>query len=60
MFEWLHNKSELELLKEKYCRLMKKAYLLALKDKERSDKINNQAKNILHRIHELESSSVEV
>ena len=60
MFEWLNNKSELELLKEKYCKLMKRAYLLALKDKEGSDKINNQAKSILIRIHELESTSVEV
>lgn len=60
MFEWLHNKSELQLLKERYCKLMKKAYQLALKDKGRSDKINMQAKLILLRIQELEDSSVEV
>lgn len=41
-----HDKSKREKLKERYCRLMRKAYEIAPKNKAKSDKLNQEAQKI--------------
>ncbi|RZT00200.1 hypothetical protein EV197_1436 [Aquimarina brevivitae] len=55
MFDWIQNKTELQLLKEKYCKLMKKSYQLALSDKKKSDALNLEAKQLLSKIKDYEA-----
>ncbi|MCK8521949.1 Lacal_2735 family protein [Aquimarina sp. D1M17] len=57
MFYWLKNKSELQKLRDNYCKLMKKAYLTAIKDKEKSDALHQQAHEILKEIKRIENLS---
>ena len=55
MIDWLKKRSELEQLKSRYTNLMKKSYDLALHDKEASDRINQEAKEVYRLIKDLES-----
>ena len=55
MFTWLKNKNRLQRLRSKYCRLMKNSYLIALKDKDKSDQINTEACALLIEIKRLET-----
>lgn len=52
----LRPKSNLELLKETYSRLMSKSFKVALTDIDRSDEINKQAKDVLDKINRIEAS----
>ncbi|MBW1298238.1 Lacal_2735 family protein [Aquimarina litoralis] len=53
MFYWSKEKSDLEKLQKRYCRLMKSSYTIALKDKEKSDSINEEASRVLIEIKKL-------
>lgn len=55
MFTWFKNKNRLQRLRNKYCRLMKSSFLIALKDKSKSDQINTEACAILKEIRQLET-----
>ena len=57
MLDWLKQRSEIEALKIKYCNLMKKSYQLALRDKEASDRIHDEAEKLYQKIKELQSNS---
>ncbi|WP_378177257.1 Lacal_2735 family protein [Aquimarina sp. SS2-1] len=57
MFYWAKEKTNLEKLKKKYCRLMKTAYNLAIKDKEKSDRLHEEASKILQEIKKIEQQS---
>lgn len=54
MIEWLRNKTKLQKLQYKYCKLMKSAYTLAPKDKKKSDLIHEEANKIMKEIQELQ------
>lgn len=54
MFNWFKDKTELQKLKDKYSKLMKISYRLAVKDKEKSDKVHQEADKLLLRIKKLE------
>ncbi|SEL78800.1 hypothetical protein SAMN04487910_3254 [Aquimarina amphilecti] len=57
MFYWPRDKSNLEKLQKRYCRLMKTAYNLAIKNKEKSDLIHDEANKILIEIKKLKHQS---
>lgn len=57
MFTWLKNKTELQKLQYSYCKLMKSAYKLALKDKDKSDQLHQEADKILTQIKRIEGQS---
>ncbi|WP_103070825.1 Lacal_2735 family protein [Aquimarina sediminis] len=57
MFGWLKHKTELEKLQYNYCKLMKSAYKLALKDKSKSDQLHKEANEILIQIKRIEGQS---
>ncbi|WP_344929105.1 Lacal_2735 family protein [Aquimarina addita] len=54
MFSWLKEETELQKLQKRYCRLMKNAYNLAIKDKNKSDQLHDEASRIMSRINKLE------
>lgn len=54
MFYWSKDKSDLEKLQKRYCRLMKSSYIIALKDKEKSDHLNEEANKLLIEIKKLD------
>jgi hypothetical protein len=54
MLSWLKKKTEIEKLKERYRKLMKKSYTTALTDKQKSDKIHDEARYIFNRIKDRE------
>ncbi|WP_299257344.1 Lacal_2735 family protein [uncultured Aquimarina sp.] len=54
MFYWPKNKTDLQKLQKRYCRLMKNAYNLAIKDKEKSDLMHEEANKILTEIKQME------
>ena len=56
MFDWWRNKSELQKLQDRYCKLMKKAYKIAIKDKDKSDLLHKQAHNIMEKIKRIENN----
>ncbi len=58
MFAWLRNKTELQKLQYKYCRMIKNAYKLALTDKKRSDQLHEKASELLSQIKKMESQSI--
>ena len=55
MLNWLRKKTEVERLKERYRKLMKKAFRTALNDQVESEKIHKEAKVIYDRIKEYDS-----
>ncbi len=54
MLEIFQKKSRLEVLKERYCYLMKKSYKTALTDLEKCEKFQNEATKIYSEINYLE------
>ncbi|MBW2961009.1 Lacal_2735 family protein [Mesonia aestuariivivens] len=54
MFNWNQNKDRIQRLKEKYTRLMKRAYEIAPRNKKKSDYLNSEAKQILQELRILE------
>ncbi len=56
MFSWIKRKSKLQKLQHDYCRLMKNAYKLALKDKNKSDVLHQEAEKILLEIRKIENN----
>lgn len=54
MFRLFEPRSTLERLQEKYTFLMRRAYELALIDKQRSDMLNDKACSILREIRRME------
>lgn len=54
MIDWIKTKTKIERLKEKYCQLMKRAYLIAPRSKSKSDALNKKAKNVLIELRKLE------
>ncbi|MBQ4820400.1 Lacal_2735 family protein [Aquimarina sp. MMG016] len=55
MLGWLKHKTQLQKLEDKYCKLMKNSYQVALKDKDKSDAIHKKANQILHQIKKLQN-----
>jgi hypothetical protein len=55
MLNWLKKKTEIEKLKLRYQKLMKKSYKAALTDTQKSDRFHEEARYIFNRIkdHEL-------
>ena len=54
MFDWIKNKDRKEQLKTKYCALMRKAYKIAPRNKEKSDKLNSKARQLLKELRNLD------
>ncbi|WP_299437945.1 Lacal_2735 family protein [uncultured Aquimarina sp.] len=54
MFNWSKDKTDLKKLQKQYCRLMKSAYNLAIKNKEKSDRLHDEANQILAEIKKIE------
>lgn len=59
MFKLFENKSIEERLAEKYTQLMHRAYEIALRDKEKSDRLNAKAKKILRELRRMKSPLIE-
>ncbi|WP_405205569.1 Lacal_2735 family protein [Aquimarina sp. LLG6339-5] len=57
MFYWTKDKSNLDKLQKRYCRLMKNAYNLAIKNKEKSDLLHKEASKLLIEIKKLQHQS---
>ncbi|PVW14522.1 Lacal_2735 family protein [Marixanthomonas spongiae] len=53
MTNWFKRETKLEKLKRRYKNLMRKSYEIALKDKEKSDEIHQQAERVLEQIQSL-------
>ncbi|WP_299213710.1 Lacal_2735 family protein [uncultured Aquimarina sp.] len=51
---WSKDKTDLQKLQKRYCRLIKNAYNLAIKDKEKSDLLHEEANKILTEIKKME------
>lgn len=60
MFRIFENQTKEERLCSKYCRLMERAYKIALIDKEKSDRLNSRAKKILEELKRMNCRLVEV
>jgi len=43
MNNWFKHKEKIQILQDRYIRLMRKSYELALRDKEKSDKAHEEA-----------------
>ncbi|MBQ0737985.1 Lacal_2735 family protein [Mesonia mobilis] len=54
MFSWKKNNDRIQKLREKYSRLMRKAYEIAPKNKQKSDYLNREARQILQELRKLE------
>lgn len=54
MLDWTKRKTKIERLKEKYCELMKRAYLIAPRSKSKSDALNKKAKRVLIELKTLD------
>jgi len=57
MFRWPKKKMNLQKLQKQYSRLMKNSYLLAVKDKEKSDRLHEKACKIMIEIKKLQHVS---
>ncbi len=55
MFSIFRKKSKLELLEEKYKKLLKEAFILSTTNRKKSDEKNLEADMILRKIKSLES-----
>ncbi len=54
---WFKSKSRLQKLQDNYCKLMKSAYKIAVKNKDKSDLLHKEANQILMEIKKLENQS---
>ncbi len=54
MLKWIREKTELQKLQLQYCKLMKRSYQTAIKDKQKSDFLHDQAHKILLEIQKIE------
>ncbi|MUP44238.1 Lacal_2735 family protein [Gramella sp. BOM4] len=59
MFRISENKTKEERLCEKYCRLMERSYKIALTDKDKSDQLNQRARNILEELKKMDSQRID-
>lgn len=59
MFKLFETKSIEERMCEKYTRLMHRAYEIAVRDKEKSDRLNAKAKKILRELRRMRSPLIE-
>ncbi|PKO99392.1 MAG: hypothetical protein CVU03_01875 [Bacteroidetes bacterium HGW-Bacteroidetes-2] len=50
---WFRHKEKIEILQERFIYLMRKSYELALRDKEKSDKTNEEACSIKKELNKL-------
>ncbi len=57
MLDWLKKKTEIEKLKLRYQRLMKKSYKAALTDNQKCEKFHQEARYIYNRIRDHESGN---
>ncbi len=55
MFSFFKKKSKIEVLQEKYQKLLKEAFLLSTTNRKKSDEKNFEANIILEKIKSLES-----
>lgn len=53
MFNFFRKKSRLEILKERYTRLMRRSYEIALRDRKKSERVHSQADKIYKEIQHL-------
>lgn len=51
---WFTSKDKKERLKERYCKLMRRAYKIAPKDKAKSDYLNREALKIREQLQQLD------
>lgn len=56
MFVRIGKKNELARLRHTYTKLMKQAYKIAIKDRDKSNEIHEKACEILQRIKEIETN----
>ncbi|MBT8261890.1 MAG: Lacal_2735 family protein [Bacteroidia bacterium] len=56
MLNWLKKKTEIEKLKLRYQKLMKKSFKAALSDTKKSDEFHQEARYIFNRIKDHESN----
>jgi len=54
MFNWKNSTDKIQNLREKYVRLMRKAYEIAPKNKKKSDFFNYEARQTLKELRKLE------
>ncbi len=54
MFHWYKYKTDLLKLQERYCKLMKSVYYIAIKNREKSDRLHEEADKVLRKIRKLE------
>ncbi|MDR6300591.1 Lacal_2735 family protein [Mesonia maritima] len=54
IFDWLKSQNKREKLKAKYCYLMRRAYEIAPRNKQKSDALNKRARNILQELKKIE------
>ena len=54
MFSWKKNNDRIQKLREKYSRLMRRAYEIAPKNKQKSVYLNREARQILQELRKLE------
>ncbi|NCT17651.1 MAG: hypothetical protein COZ75_05825 [Flavobacteriaceae bacterium CG_4_8_14_3_um_filter_34_10] len=55
MNNWYKHKDKIEILQERFIFLMRKSYELALRDKEKSDKTNEEACCIKKELNKLKA-----
>jgi len=54
MFNWKNSTDKIQNLREKYVRLMRKAYEIAPRNKNKSDYFNKEARETLRELRKLE------
>ena len=59
MFGLFKKKSEIEVLQEKYSKIMKEAFDLSKIDRLASDKLHGEADEIMKKIDELKKAAVQ-
>jgi len=57
MWGWVRHKTKLEKLKSNYCKLIKNAYEVAIKDQIKSELLHKEAEKILKEIRSIESQT---
>lgn len=57
MKSWFRHKDKIEILQERFVYLMRKSYELALRDKEKSDKANDEACCIKKELRKLKAEN---
>ncbi len=57
MLSWVRHKTKLDKLKSNYCKLIKNAYEISIKDQIKSELLHKEAEKILKEIRSIESQS---